>query len=74
MMSATNAARVRAVVSERGSVEGFHFALRANDKESARLIVAAIILDVFNQLKVTCPETSDERRLELQQTPERLLT
>ena len=74
MMSATSAARVRAVVSERGSVEDFHFAQHADDKENVRPIVAMSILDVFIHSKLASPETSDERRLELQQTRKRLLT
>ena len=50
------------------------YVVPADDKENARLIVAEIILDLFNSLKMAYPEPADERRLELQQIRKRLLT
>jgi PPK2 family polyphosphate:nucleotide phosphotransferase len=38
----------------------------ADDKANARLIVSQIILDTLNQLEMTYPEVSSERRNELQ--------
>ena len=37
----------------------------ADDKEDARLIVSQIILDAFNELKMTYPKTTAKRRREL---------
>ncbi len=37
----------------------------ADDKENARLIVSQIVLDTFEELKMSYPVTSDERRREL---------
>ena len=37
----------------------------ADDKENARLIIAEIILDVFNGLKMAYPNPSAKRRREL---------
>jgi len=37
----------------------------ADDKKNARLIVSEIILDVFKELKMSYPETTDQRREEL---------
>ena len=37
----------------------------ADDKENARLIVSQIVLDALDELKMTYPETSEERRHEL---------
>ncbi len=50
------------------------YVVPADDKENARLIVAEIILDVFDHLKMAYPEPTDERRLELQQIRKRLST
>jgi PPK2 family polyphosphate:nucleotide phosphotransferase len=41
------------------------FVVPADDKENARLIVSAIILDAFKALKMTFPRTSAKRREEL---------
>jgi PPK2 family polyphosphate:nucleotide phosphotransferase len=38
----------------------------ADDKENARLIVSAIVLDTFNDLKMVYPKTTGKRRKELQ--------
>ncbi len=42
------------------------YVVPADDKENARLIVSEIILHVFNKLKMSYPEPTDERRSELQ--------
>jgi hypothetical protein len=42
------------------------------DKENARLIVSQIVLDTFDRLEMTYPETSAERRQELQSIRKRL--
>ncbi len=44
----------------------------ADDKENARLIVSQIVLDTFEGLKMTYPETTEERRQELQSIRKRL--
>ncbi|MGP8192117.1 MAG: ADP-polyphosphate phosphotransferase [Methylovirgula sp.] len=41
------------------------YVVPADDKESARLIVSQIVLDTFEGLKMTYPETTAERRQEL---------
>jgi PPK2 family polyphosphate:nucleotide phosphotransferase len=41
------------------------YVVPADDKENARLIVSQIVLDTFEGLKLTLPETSDVRRAEL---------
>lgn len=38
----------------------------ADDKKNSRLIISQIILDTFKSLKMSYPETSKERRLELE--------
>ena len=38
----------------------------ADDKENARLIVSQIVLDTFDELKMTYPKTDAKRRRELQ--------
>jgi len=38
----------------------------ADDKENARLIVSQIVLDTFEELKMTYPKTTEKRRRELQ--------
>ncbi len=44
----------------------------ADDKKNARLIVSTIILDTFKSLDMSYPETTEERRKELQQIREML--
>ena len=44
----------------------------ADDKENARLIVSRIILDTFDEFKMTYPRTSAKRREELQMIRKRL--
>jgi PPK2 family polyphosphate:nucleotide phosphotransferase len=41
------------------------YVVPADDKENARLIVSRIVLDTLEQLEMTYPETSTERRQEL---------
>jgi hypothetical protein len=41
------------------------YVVPADDKENARLIVSAIILDAFKRLGVRYPETTSERKREL---------
>jgi PPK2 family polyphosphate:nucleotide phosphotransferase len=48
------------------------YVVPADDKENARLIVSQIILDALEGLKMTYPETTEERRLELQSIRTRL--
>jgi PPK2 family polyphosphate:nucleotide phosphotransferase len=48
------------------------YAVPADDKENARLIVSQIILDTLNRLEMTYPEVSTKRREELQSIRERL--
>jgi PPK2 family polyphosphate:nucleotide phosphotransferase len=48
------------------------YVVPADDKENARLIVAQVIVDAFNELKMSYPAPTDERRLELQQIKKRL--
>jgi polyphosphate kinase 2 (PPK2 family) len=49
------------------------YVIPADDKANARLIVSQIILDTLNQLDMTYPEVSSERRNELQSIRERLI-
>jgi len=42
------------------------YVVPADDKENARLIVSHIVLDAFDELKMSYPETSEARRHELQ--------
>ena len=49
------------------------YVVPADDKENARLIVSQIILDTLNELEMTYPELSAERRKELQAIRERLI-
>ena len=42
------------------------YAVPADDKENARLIVSRIVLDVLKDLKMAYPKTTEKRRLELQ--------
>ena len=41
------------------------YVVPADDKENARLIVSKIVLDVFNELKMEYPRTTEKRRREL---------
>jgi PPK2 family polyphosphate:nucleotide phosphotransferase len=42
------------------------YAVPADDKENARLIVSQIVLDTFNDLKMAYPKTTPKRRRELE--------
>ena len=42
------------------------YVVPADDKENARLIVSRIVLDTFEELKMSYPKTSAKRRRELQ--------
>ncbi len=42
------------------------YAVPADDKENARLIVSQIVLDAFNDMKMAYPKTTAKRRRELQ--------
>jgi hypothetical protein len=44
----------------------------ADDKQNARLIVSAIILDTFEALKMAYPKTTKQRRRELKAIRKRL--
>jgi polyphosphate kinase 2 (PPK2 family) len=48
------------------------YVVPADDKENARLIVSQIVLDTFEELKMTYPETTEKRRRELQSIRKRL--
>lgn len=48
------------------------YAVPADDKQNARLIVSQVVVDTLESLKMRYPETSDERRRELQQIRRRL--
>jgi PPK2 family polyphosphate:nucleotide phosphotransferase len=48
------------------------YVVPADDKENARLIVSRIVLDTFEELKMTFPKTSAKRRRELQLIRKRL--
>jgi hypothetical protein len=41
------------------------YVVPADDKENARLIVSQIVLDTFEELKMSYPETNGARRKEL---------
>ena len=41
------------------------YAVPADDKENARLIVSRIVLDTFEELKMSYPKTSTQHRREL---------
>jgi len=49
------------------------YVVPADDKENARLIVSTIVLDTLNQLNMSYPETSSERRRELQSIRKKLV-
>jgi PPK2 family polyphosphate:nucleotide phosphotransferase len=63
-----------ACLSATSTEESPWYAVPADDKQNARLIVAEIILDTFRSLKMAYPEPSDDRRHELQQIRKRLTT
>jgi hypothetical protein len=42
------------------------YAVPADDKDNARLIVSRIVLDTLEDLKMAYPKTAEKRRLELQ--------
>jgi polyphosphate kinase 2 (PPK2 family) len=42
------------------------YAVPADDKENARLIVSQIVLDALGELKMSYPKTTAKHRLELQ--------
>ena len=48
------------------------YAVPADDKENARLIVSSIVLDTFEELKMSYPKTSAKRRRELRPIGEEL--
>jgi PPK2 family polyphosphate:nucleotide phosphotransferase len=48
------------------------YVVPADDKENARLIVSQIVLDTFEELRMTYPKTSAKRRRELQLIRKRL--
>jgi len=48
------------------------YVVPADDKENVRLMVSRIILDTFDELKMTYPKTSAKRRQELQSIRKRL--
>ena len=48
------------------------YVVPADDKENARLIVSRIVVDTFEGLKMTFPQTSAKRRRELQSIRKRL--
>jgi PPK2 family polyphosphate:nucleotide phosphotransferase len=48
------------------------FVVPADDKENARLIVSQIVLDTFQELKMTYPKTTSKRRRELKSIRQRL--
>jgi PPK2 family polyphosphate:nucleotide phosphotransferase len=48
------------------------YVVPADDKENARLIISQVVIDAFEDLKMTYPKTSDERRAELLAIREKL--
>jgi hypothetical protein len=48
------------------------YVVPADDKENARLIVSAILLDALGELKMAYPKTTPKRRQELQSIRELL--
>jgi PPK2 family polyphosphate:nucleotide phosphotransferase len=52
-------------LSATSTAESPWYVVPADDKETTRLIVSQIILDTFEDLKMSYPETSDARRAEL---------
>jgi polyphosphate kinase 2 (PPK2 family) len=52
-------------LSETSTTDSPWYVVPADDKENARLIVSQIVLDAFDDLKMSYPDTSDARRHEL---------
>ena len=50
---------------QRGTKNTTGYVVPADDKENARLIISAIILDVFKDLKMAHPKPSVKRRREM---------
>jgi polyphosphate kinase 2 (PPK2 family) len=48
------------------------YAVPADDKDNARLVVSQILLDMFDGLKMSYPKTNAKRRQELQSIRKRL--
>jgi polyphosphate kinase 2 (PPK2 family) len=48
------------------------YAVPADDKENARLIVSRIVLDALNDLNMSYPKTTSKRRLELKAIRKRI--
>jgi PPK2 family polyphosphate:nucleotide phosphotransferase len=59
-------------LSATGTGDSPWYVVPADDKENARLIVSQIVLDTFEELKMTYPKTSAKRRRELQLIRKRL--
>ena len=55
-----------ACLSATSTADAPWYVVPADDKQSARLIVSQIILDLFKDLKMSYPKTTSERRRELQ--------
>jgi hypothetical protein len=53
-------------------MSGIQTVVPADDKENARLIVSQIMLNTFEELKMTYPKTSAKRRQELQSIRDQL--
>ena len=49
------------------------YVVPADDKENARLIVSQIVIDMFEELKMSYPKTSAKRHRELQSICEQLV-
>ncbi len=55
-----------------GTHEAPWYAVPADDKENARLIVSQILMDVFDDLKMAYPKSTPRRLRELQAIGKRL--
>jgi len=62
-----------ACLSATSSKEAPWYIVPADDKRNARLIISAIILDLFNELKMAYPKPSAAHRRELQVIPQKLV-
>ena len=60
-------------LSATSSKEAPWYIVPADDKRNARLIVAQVVLKVLEDLKMSYPETSEERRRELQEIRKKLV-
>jgi len=60
-------------LSATSSKEAPWYIVPADDKRNARLIVAQVVLKVLEDLKMSYPETSEERRRELQEIRKELV-